>query len=247
MTAKTRAGACDAGAPAHLPPHYSEKSLNGANPFHARLTLTDHAEGMVIRAFILALVSVSFLSACASGPPDQVHNACLILEDNRNWWRDLQRTERRWGVSPGTQLAFLKKESSFNRHARPARQRLLGFIPGRRPSSAYGYAQALDGTWDWYREDTGRRGADRDDFGDAVDFIGWYANKSQRLSGISLDDPYALYLAYHEGHGGYNRGTYRSKAWLQRAARTVRTDTQRYDAQLARCEGQLSRGWIPFL
>jgi hypothetical protein len=196
---------------------------------------------------MLTLSSALLVTGCASSPPDQVHDACLILEDNRAWWRDLQRTEDRWGVSPGTQLAILKRESSFNARARPARTRLLGFIPGRRPSSAYGYAQALDGTWDWYRNDTGRRGADRDDFGDAVDFIGWYSDKSREQSGISLSDPYRLYLAYHEGHGGYNRGTYRSKSWLQRAAREVETDARRYDAQIDRCERRLNRGWFPFL
>ncbi len=196
---------------------------------------------------MLTLSSALLVTGCASSPPDQVHDACLILEDNRAWWRDLQRTEDRWGVSPGTQLAILKRESSFNARARPARTRLLGFIPGRRPSSAYGYAQALDGTWDWYRNDTGRRGADRDDFGDAVDFIGWYSDKSREQSGISLSDPYQLYLAYHEGHGGYNRGTYRSKSWLQRAAREVETDARRYDAQIDRCERRLNRGWFPFL
>lgn len=196
---------------------------------------------------LLALSSAFLATACASGPPDQVHDACLILEDNRSWWRDLRRTERRWGVSPGTQLAFLKRESSFNRNARPARTRLLFILPGPRPTSAFGYAQALDSTWDWYRDDTGRRGADRNDFGDAVDFIGWYSSMSQRQSGIALDDPYNLYLAYHEGHGGFNRRTYRGKAWLQRAAREVETDTRRYDAQIARCEGRLGRNWIPFL
>ena len=195
----------------------------------------------------LALAGALFMTGCATPPPDQVHNACLILEDNRSWWRDLQRAERRWGVSPGTQLAILKRESSFNANARPARTRLLGFIPGPRPSSAYGYAQALDGTWDWYRRDTGRRGADRNDFGDAVDFIGWYSSKSQDMSGISLDDPYRLYLAYHEGHGGYNRRSYRGKSWLERAAREVETDARRYDSQIARCERRLNRRWIPFL
>jgi len=195
----------------------------------------------------MALSGAFLVTACASGPPDQVHDACLILEDNRSWWRDLQRTERRWGVSPGLQLAILKRESSFNRNARPARTRLLFILPGPRPSSAYGYAQALDSTWDWYREDTGRRGADRDDFGDAVDFVGWYSSMSQRQSGISLNDPYSLYLAYHEGHGGFNRGTYRGKDWLLRAARQVETDTRRYDTQIQGCERRLGRNWIPFL
>ncbi|MCP2678769.1 hypothetical protein NHF45_04390 [Maricaulaceae bacterium NA33B04] len=202
----------------------------------------------MLRASIMLAASAALLATgCASSPPDQVHDACIILEDNRAWYRDLQRTERRWGVSPGVQLAILKRESSFNAHARPARTRLLGFIPGRRPSSAYGYAQALDSTWDWYRRDSGRRGADRDDFGDAVDFIGWYSNQSRERSGISLDDPYRLYLAYHEGHGGFNRGSYRGKSWLNRAAREVETDARRYDAQIDRCERRLRRGWIPFL
>ena len=202
---------------------------------------------MVRRGVLLAISSAFLATACASGPPDQVHDACLILEDNRSWWRDLRRTERRWGVSPGTQLAFLKRESSFNRNARPARTRLLFILPGPRPSSAYGYAQALDSTWDWYRDETGRRGADRNDFGDAVDFIGWYSSMSRRQSGIALNDPYNLYLAYHEGHGGFNRRTYRGKAWLQRAAREVETDARRYDAQIELCKGRLGRNWIPFL
>lgn len=200
-----------------------------------------------MRLSLVLCAAALAVSGCASGPPSQTQNACLILEDNRSWWRDLNRTERRWGISPGTQLAFLKRESSFNRNARPARTRLLWVLPGPRPSSAYGYAQALDGTWDWYRRDTGRRGADRDDFGDAVDFIGWYANQSQRQSGIALDDPYRLYLAYHEGHGGYNRGSYRGKSWLDRAAREVRDDAARYDQQIRGCERRLNRGWIPFL
>ncbi len=199
-----------------------------------------------MRAIALIIALCLGVTACGHKPPDQVHDACLILEDNRAWWRALKRTERRWGVSPGVQLAILKRESSFNRKARPARTRLLGFIPGPRPTSAYGYAQALDGTWDWYRRDTGRRGADRDDFDDAVDFVGWYSAMSGELSSIPLTDARALYLAYHEGHGGYNRGTYRSKSWLTRVAAEVERDASRYDAQIARCERRLDRKrfWI---
>lgn len=202
----------------------------------------------MIRRLILPAIAFAVLATgCATRPPDQVHDACLILEDNRAWWRDLQRVERRYGVSPGVQLAILKRESSFRHNARPARQRLLGIVPWTRPSSAYGYAQALDSTWDWYRDETGRRGADRDDFGDAVDFIGWYNHQSNRLAGIAPNDAYSLYLAYHEGHGGFRRGTYRGKSWLDRAAREVETDARRYNAQIERCERRLDRRWIPFL
>ncbi|MFW5661571.1 MAG: hypothetical protein ACOC05_09310 [Oceanicaulis sp.] len=202
---------------------------------------------MLKRMLLPALGAAVLANGCATPPPDQVHDACLILEDNRAWWRDLKRVERRYGVSPGVQLAFLKRESSFRHDARPARQRLLGIVPWTRPSSAYGYAQALDSTWDWYREEAGRRGADRDDFGDAVDFIGWYNSMSHRLAGVPTHDPYNLYLAYHEGQGGFTRGTWRSKAWLHRAAREVEADARRYDAQIDRCERRLDRGWLPFL
>lgn len=190
---------------------------------------------MIRSTHILLLAIALALAGCASRPPAETHDACLLLEDNRSWWRALQRTESRWGITPGVQLAILKRESSFNARARPARQRLLGIIPGARPSTAYGYAQALDTTWEWYQRDTGNRRARRTDFADAVDFVGWYARKSRELSNIALDDPYNLYLAYHEGHGGYNRASYRGKDWLLRAAREVERDARQYDAQLAGC------------
>lgn len=197
----------------------------------------------LLRALFFCLIS-GLLAACGHSPPAQTHDACLILEDNRAWWRDLRRSEDRWGISPGIQLAILKRESSFDANARPARQRLLGFIPGRRPSSAYGYAQALDGTWDWYRDETGRRGADRNDFGDAVDFIGWYGHMSGRLSSISATDARAHYLAYHQGHTGYNNGTYRNIGWLNRAADQVARDATRYDSQIAQCRRRLNRRFL---
>ncbi len=190
---------------------------------------------MIRWSHVLLLAAALAMTGCASRPPAQAHDACLLLEDNRSWWRALQRTERQWGITPGVQLAILKRESSFNARARPARQRLLGIVPRARPSSAYGYAQALDGTWDWYQRDTGNRRARRDRFDHAVDFVGWYAQKSNQLSGIALNDPYNLYLAYHEGHTGFNRRTYAGKDWLQRAAREVERDARQYDQQLAGC------------
>ena len=190
------------------------------------------------------LASALFVVGCGHAPPDQTEDACLILEDNRSWWRALKRSERRWGIPPAVQLAILKRESSFNANARPARRRLLGFIPGSRPSSAYGYAQALDGTWDEFQDDTGQPFADRDSFENAVDFVGWYGQLSGERSGISPTNARELYLAYHEGHGGYNRGSYRGKAWLIRAADTVASDAARYQSQLNRCERSLDRGWF---
>lgn len=182
------------------------------------------------------------LSACGTSPPAQTANACSIFEENRSWRRATDRVESRWGVSPGIQLAFINRESSFVHNARPARTRRLFVLPGPRPSTARGYAQALDTTWAWYQQDTGRRSARRTNFADAADFIGWYSNKSRQMAGISLNDPRNLYFAYHEGHGGYNRGTHHSKAWLHRTASQVEADARRYEAQLAQCRSR--RGWF---
>ncbi|MEL6955903.1 MAG: hypothetical protein AAFO88_04615, partial [Pseudomonadota bacterium] len=135
----------------------------------------------------------------------------------------------------------------FDADARPARERMFfGLLPGGRPSSAYGYAQAVDGTWATYKRASGNNGAERDDFDDAVDFIAWYANESRKRAGVGFGDGRGHYLAYHEGWGGYSRGTYRSKGWLMDKAGRVGATADRYAAQLDHCERSLKRDWIPF-
>lgn len=141
------------------------------------------------------------------------------------------------------QLAIIYQESRFRARAKAPKDTLLGFIPWGRKSSAYGYAQVKDTTWEWYIDKTGNWGADRDDFEDVTDFIGWYGNKSHRRLGISKWDAYRQYLAYHEGHGGYARKTYLKKPWLIRVARKVKRRAERYRAQIARCQDEFEGGW----
>jgi hypothetical protein len=108
-------------------------------------------------------------------------------------------------------------------------------IPLGRQSSAYGYSQALDGTWDDYRKSAGRRGAKRNRIKDATDFMGWYMNQTRERNGVSLYDARNQYLAYHDGHTGFARGTYRSKPWLIRIAGQVQARANMYQTQLATC------------
>ena len=89
--------------------------------------------------------------------------------------------------------------------------------------------------WDDYRAATGRRGADRDDFADSSDFIGWYMNGAARVNGVPLHDAYNQYLAYHEGKAGFARGSYRKKAWLPPVARDVEAWATLYEKQLQSC------------
>ena len=111
----------------------------------------------------------------------------------------------------------------------------LGVIPIGRQSSAYGYAQALDGTWKEYKQEAGRIGARRNKFRDAVDFMGWYMNASTRRLGIPSTDARNQYLAYHDGRTGYARGSYRAKPWLMRIAGEVDARSNMYRSQLISC------------
>ena len=177
------------------------------------------------------------LGACVGSatPPRNVDNACAIIEERPYYLSAMQATEANWGVPIAVQMATIYHESSFVSNARTPRRYALGVIPAGRQSSAFGYSQALDGTWDEYRDDTDRRFARRTDISDATDFMGWYMTNTLERNGIPLHDARNQYLAYHEGHTGYARGSYNSKPWLIRIAGEVATRAQTYQLQLASC------------
>lgn len=104
-----------------------------------------------------------------------------------------------------------------------------------RQSTAYGYSQALNGTWEEYQRSEGNRRAKRDDISDASDFMGWYMDESARSLGISKDDAEAQYLAYHEGRTGYASQSYLNKPWLVEVAAAVGSRSEMYREQLAYC------------
>mgnify|MGYP001820776807 FL=1 len=195
---------------------------------------------LVLLAVLLAVVS---LLSCSTSPPANIHDGCDIFDDKSGWYKHSRNAYERWGVPVHVQLAIIYQESKFVDDAKPPRDYLLWVIPWGRVSSAYGYAQAQDSTWDWYREKTGNRFADRDDFADAVDFVAWYVNMSHRMLGISRTDTYRQYLAYHEGQGGYRRKSYEEKPWLLKVAHKVDKRAARYQTQLAQCQDELDSGW----
>jgi hypothetical protein len=194
------------------------------------------------------VLATSATLGCASkAPPSNIHDGCVIFDEKHGWYEAAKDSERRWGTPVPVQLAIIHQESKFDARAKPRRMRILGFIPGPRPSTAYGYAQALSTTWQSYVDETGNWGASRTDFSDATDFVGWYTARTSRVNRISRADAYNLYLAYHDGDAGYRRGTYKRKPWLLATARKVAALSSRYRAQLTRCEAALakrSRGWF---
>lgn len=175
------------------------------------------------------------LSGCVTVPPKDVNNICHVFKQYPRWRTDALDVQRRWRVPVPVQMAIIHQESKFNATAQPPRTKLLWFIPWARPSTAYGYSQALRSTWDLYKQSNGRFWASRESFSDGVDFIGWYANQAYRRAHIPRDNAYELYLAYHEGVGGYQRKTYLQKKWLIQVAHKVSTRARIYEAQLSRC------------
>jgi hypothetical protein len=189
-----------------------------------------------MRFRIVLLVAVTLLlSSCVSQPPADVNNVCHIFKQYPRWYREAKDVEKRWKVPVHVQMAIIHQESKFNAHAKPARRQILGIIPWKRPSTAYGYTQALSTTWDLYKRSQGWMWSSREDFADGVDFIGWYANQAYVKARIPRHDAYSLYLAYHEGVGGYLHKTYLRKSWLLVVARKVRARAAIYEMQLKRC------------
>ncbi|RVT82131.1 lytic transglycosylase [Rhodobacteraceae bacterium CCMM004] len=185
-----------------------------------------------------ALVLCMFVASCGSSQheaPRNLDNACSIVDQRPKYLRAMRQTERRWGIPIAVQMATIHQESKFIGNARTPFRYSLGVIPMGRQSSAYGYSQALDGTWDEYREQTGKRRAKRDRIQDATDFMGWYMDATTRRLGISKSDARNQYLAYHEGRSGYARGSYNAKPWLLTVADKVAARAVLYDAQLRSC------------
>jgi hypothetical protein len=187
----------------------------------------------------LAATLALTLAGCATAPPSRVDDACAIFAEKPDWYEATRDTEKRWGTPVQVQLAIIRAESSFKHDAKPPRDSFIGIPMWWRVSSAYGYAQAKDETWDGYRKATGNGWASRSDFEDASDFIGWYTDQNQKKLGISKWDTYNQYLAYHEGQGGYSRKTYAGKDWLLRVARKVDGWAKAYGGQIRTCRGRL--------
>ena len=182
-------------------------------------------------------------AGCATTPPREPDDLCAIFEEKRGWYKVAKKAESKWGAPMHIPLAIMYQESAFRHKARPPRTRVLKFIPWRRPSSAYGYAQAVDGTWRHYLAETGQYWRRRTDFADATDFIQWYLAEAGRRNGVSPSDAFSLYMNYHEGFGGFARGTHHAKPWLQVAATAVQQRSQRYGQQYLGCRDRLERGF----
>ena len=188
-----------------------------------------------LRMLCLALLVGSCGVVSSGSAPRNLDDACSILQQRPHFFGAFTSTKKRWGVPINVQMAIIHQESRFRRNAKTPMRYFLGIIPVGRQSSAYGYAQALDGTWNDYKQSTNSFVARRSNIRDASDFMGWYMTETKRRNKISLSNVKNQYLAYHEGQSGYARGSYRNKAWLLKVANKVERRSSMYRRQLKEC------------
>ena len=179
-----------------------------------------------------------FFTACSS-IPQNTSDGCSIFSERYLWYKHAKKTEKKWGTPINLQLAIIKMESDFDWLAKPARQKLFKVIPYKRPSSSFGYSQAIKGTWKQYKDETGNKYALRTRFKDSVDFIGWYTNKTEKILKISKKDSFKQYLAYHEGWGNFKN--YKNNQKVILIAKKVQRQSDKYKKQLAGCKKSLNR------
>ena len=191
----------------------------------------------IVSILVLALLLVG----CASRPPARPSDICAVFQDKSGWYKAAVKSAKKWRSNIAVPMAIMYQESAFKARARPPYRFLLGVIPRGRASNAFGYAQALDSTWARYQREAGSRLSRRSNFADAIDFIQWYMDTTYKANDVAKRDAYAQYLNYHEGQGGYAKGSYKHKGWLMGAARKVEQRARRYASQLARCEAGLER------
>lgn len=184
---------------------------------------------------IYATLFSLLLSACGSKPPSRSEDICKIFAEKTSWHKAAKNMQNQWGTPLYVPMAIMYQESGFRSDAKPPMQYFLGFIPTGRASSAYGFAQAKDEVWSDYKKENNHLWSSRDNFDDAIDFIGWYTNKTAQVNGIYKADAFNQYLNYHEGWGGFKRGTYAKKSWLISTARKVDERAKRYANQYQNC------------
>ena len=187
---------------------------------------------------ILIFFFLLTLTSCSSIPKN-TSNSCSIFSERYLWYKHTKKTEKKWGTPIYIQLAIIKMESDFNWLAKPKRQKIFKVIPYKRPSSSFGYSQAVKGTWKQYKNETGNKLATRTRFKDSVDFIGWYTNKTEKILKIPKTDAFKQYIAYHEGWGNYKN--YKKNTKVIGLAKKVKKQSDKYKNQLQKCKKTLNR------
>ena len=184
---------------------------------------------------------IFFIVVSCSSIPQNVANACKIFDERYFWYKHTKKSSEVYGAPIHVILAFINKESGFNRWAKPERTKLFKIIPYKRPSSSFGYSQAVNKTWELYKKETDNPLALRTRFKDSAMFIGWYIKKTKQINKIPLNDSYRQYLNYYLGWGNYAKKVYKTDKKAIIFAKNVEKQSKIYKGQLIECRKSLDK------
>ena len=193
-----------------------------------------------IKIKFLYFLIFSLLASCSS-IPQNTKNACSIFSERYLWYKHVKKSSEKYGAPVHIILAFVNKESGFDRRARPPRTRIFKIIPYKRPSSSFGYSQAVKKTWELYKTETNSPLALRTRWRDSVFFISWYISKTNKINKIPLNDAYRQYLNYYLGWGNYAKKVYKTDKKAIIFAKSVQKQSKIYKSQLRECQKSLNR------
>mgnify|MGYP000986911459 CR=1 FL=1 len=199
----------------------------------------------ILKNNFVYLIIFFFLVSCGSIPKYPA-NACKIFGEKYFWYKHAKKSSEKYNAPIHIVLAFIKKESGFNRWAKPRRTKLFKIVPYKRPSSSFGYSQAVKKTWELYKTETDNPLAVRTRFKDSVMFIGWYISKTNKINKIPLNDSYRQYLNYYLGWGNYAKKVYKTDKKAIIFAKKVQQQSKIYKSQLMECEKNLNNKYIIF-
>jgi hypothetical protein len=194
----------------------------------------------ILKNSFVYFIVIFFLVSCNT-IPKHPQNACKIFGQNYLWYKYTKKSSKTYGAPIHIILAFVSKESGFNRWAKPKRKKLFKIIPYKRPSSSFGYSQAVNKTWELYKNETGNTLALRTRFQDSVMFIGWYINKTNKINKIPFNDSYRQYLNYYLGWGSYADEVYKTDKNAVIYAKNVEKKSKMYKKQLNECQKNLDK------
>ena len=194
----------------------------------------------ILNKNLIYFIIFFFVASCSS-VPKYSENACKIFDEKYLWYKHSKKSSEKWGVPIEIILAVIHKESGFVRFARPKRTKLFKIIPYRRPSSSFGFSQAVDKTWELYKTENEKPIALRISFKSSVDFVGWYFWKTKKINKISLNNAYSLYLNYYLGWGNYANKTYKTDRKAIIFAKSVEKQSKIYKNQLRECQKSLDK------
>ena len=194
----------------------------------------------ILNRNLICIVVFFFIVSCSSIPKD-TSNACKLFGERYLWYKHAKKSSEIYGVPIHIILAFVNKESGFNRWAKPKRTKIFKVVPYKRPSSSFGYSQAVNKTWEMYKIDTNNPLALRTRFKDTEMFIGWYIRKTNKINKVPLTDSFNQYLNYYLGWGDYSEKVYKTDKKSIIFAKSVQKQSNTYKKQLKECQKSLDR------